>query len=134
MSRNGQDLAEYTCCWIKGHWPTFKKIMHIAHRAVDRGERLSGPEVYFWARENGITISEIEDFKRDKTLWAGIARYMVMLRPRLYKCIEFRKSKMDKGVDLIAVWHENVRADTEFLAKDWKDAKHLCDIEDVSAR
>lgn len=132
MSRNGRELAEYTCCWIKGHRHAFKRIMHLAHTAVERGERLSGPEVYFWARQHGVSITEMEEFRRDKTLWAGIARYMVMLRPKLYRCLEFRRSKMD-GVDLVAVWHDNVNPNTFFLASDWKEAKRLCEIGDVSA-
>ena len=131
--RDGRELAEYTCCWIKGHWPTYKRIMHIAHRATERGERLSGPEVYYWARDNGIDISDMDGIRRDKTLWAGIARYMVMMRPKLYNCLEFRKSKMDK-VDMVAVWHENVNPETFFFARDWKEAKHLCEIGDVSAQ
>lgn len=130
--RSGQDLAEYTCCWIEGHWPTFRSIMAIAHRAVDNGEYLSGNEVYYRAKQAGVSISDLAEYKRDKSLWSGIARYMVMLRPRLAKCLEFRKSKLD-DVDLVKVWHENVRSDTTFLASSWKEAVRLCEINDAAA-
>lgn len=132
MSRSGQELAEYTCCWIKGHWPTFRSIMRIAHQAVDKGEQLSGTEVYYRAKQAGVSISDLAEYKRDKTLWAGIARYMVMLRPRLAKCIEFRSSKMD-GVDMVEIWHDNVSANTTFLAGSRKEAQRLVEIGDVSA-
>ena len=131
--RSGQQLAEYTASWIKSHRSTFKSIMHIAHRAVDNGEYLSGNEVYYRAKQAGVTISELAEYKRDKSLWAGISRYMVMLRPRLANCLEFRKSKLD-DVDLVQVWHDNVDSRTEFFAKSWKEAQHLVEIGDVSAQ
>lgn len=130
--RSGQELAEYTASWIKNHRATFKQIMHIAHLAVEEGERISGPEIYYWAKDRNITITEVKEFRRDKTLWAGIARYMVMLRPVLSKCLEFRPSKMD-DVDMAAIWHDNVNAGTFFLAASRKEAQHLCEIGDVSA-
>lgn len=131
--RNGQQLAEYTCCFIRNHRATFKKIMWLMHRAVDNGEMLSGTEVYYRAKQAGVPITECAEFKRDKTLFAGIARYAVMLRPRLARCLEFRKSKMDKDVDLVKVWHDTVDSRTTFLASSWKEAQHLCEINDAAA-
>ena len=59
---------------------------------------------------------------------------MVMLRPRLAKCLHFRESGIERdGIDLIAEWHAIVNPMTFFYADDWKDAKAKCMRGDVTA-
>ena len=55
-----------------------------------------------------------------------------MLRPKLARCINFRKSDVD-DVDLVERWHELVNPQTTFLAESWREAKKAVELEDVSA-
>ena len=86
------------------------------------------------AREAGFTITECRELKRDNNKWPTLARYMVMLRPRLAKCLHFRESGIERdGIDLIAEWHAIVNPMTFFYADDWKDATAKCMSGDATA-
>lgn len=133
MSMTGQELAEYGCCWISRNYADFKKIMHLIHVEVDKGNPcVQQGDILTLAKERGIDIGEHPGIKRDRNLWPCITRYAVMLRPKLAKALRFRRSKLDK-VDMVAVWHTYVDSTTFFLAQDWKEAERLCEIGDVSA-
>lgn len=130
---SGERLAQYGCGWIKDNKAAFNKIMHIIHLEVDSGNpSVQQGDIVKLARDHGIDIGEYPGIKRDRSLWPVITRYAVMLRPKLAKSLHFRKSKLD-SVDMVAIWHEHVSAGTFFFASDWKEAKHLVEIEDVSA-
>lgn len=132
--KSGKEAAEEVCCWVKQHRGHFRTIMHLIHREVSDGNPcVQRGDIYKLARDAGMSISDAKELKRDHNLWPGISRYMVMLRPRLARSINFRKSKLDK-VDLVGIWHDNVDAGTVFFAKDRFEAKRLCDIEDVTAQ
>ena len=130
---NGERLAQYGCAWIKANKPAFHKIMHIIHCEVEGGNPcVQQGDIVKLARERGIDIGEYPGIKRDRNLWPVITRYAVMLRPKLARALHFRKSKLD-GVDMVEIWHQEVNAGTFFFARDWKEAKHLCEINDASA-
>ena len=132
--KSGKEAAEEVCCWIKGNRRNLNTLMHLVHIEVDGGNPcVQRGDVFSLARKAGMSISEANELKRDNNLWPGVSRYMVMLRPRLARSINFRKSKLDK-VDLVEIWHDNVDAGTIFFAKDRFEAKRLCDIGDVTAQ
>lgn len=113
------------CFWIRHNWESLKKIMHLVHRAVDNGEIVQRGDIYTLAKQAGMTISEARELKRDNNLWSVIARYMVMLNPRLARAINFRESGIDT-IDLIGEWHSIVNGGTTFLAVSWHEAKDFC--------
>lgn len=123
------------CYWVKHNPDKFKRLMHLCHREVDAGNpRVTRGDIYNLAREAGFTITECRELKRDNNKWPTLARYMVMLRPRLAKCLHFRESGIERdGIDLAAEWHAIVNPATFFYADDWKDAKAKCMSGDVTA-
>lgn len=126
--------VQAACFWVKHHPDKFRSLMHLCHREVDAGNpSVQRGDVFNMARKAGMTVSEANELKRDNNLWPALSRYMVMLRPRLAKCLNFRKAGCDE-VDMVAEWHGIVNAGTTFLANDWKEAKRLVEIKDVAAR
>lgn len=126
--------VQEACWWVKRHPGYFKGLMRLCHEAVDAGNPcVQRGDVFNLARKAGMTVSEARELKRDNNMWPVLARYMVMLRPRFARCLNFRKAGCD-DVDMIAEWRAIVNAGTVFLAKDWKEAKHAVDIGDVTAR
>lgn len=120
--------------WIAGHWHEFVNCMAYVHRQVDAGNpRTTRDDVIAWSRRERIAVSDVSEVVRDHNLWAGVARYMTMLRPRLARTLHFRRSYMD-DIDMVAIWHEIVRADTVFLARDYLEAKRLVDMGDAAAQ
>ena len=130
---NAENMARDTCRWVKGHESDFRRIMAVMHRQVDEGNPCTRrDDIISFARNMGMSISVVNDLRHDHNLYAGLTRLMVMLRPRLARTIHFRKSKLDE-IDLARIWHEEVDASTEFLAKSRKDAERLVEIDDISA-
>lgn len=126
-------MARDACRWVKAHGKDFKRLMAVMHRQVDHGNPCAKQgEIEFYAREMGIEFDVAGAFRHNRNLYPAIARYMVMLRPRLAKTINFRKSKLDE-IDLAEIWHEEVNPRTVFLARDRSEAEHLVAIGDVSA-
>lgn len=125
--------VQEACFWIKGHPEEFKRLMRLMHREVNRGNpSIQRGDVYKLAREAGFRVSEIDKLKRDNNIYAPLARYMVMLRPRLAKSIRFREAGAD-GVDMVAEWHSIVNAGTTFLANSRKEAQKLVELDDARA-
>lgn len=121
------------CRWIKRNPALFKRLMHLVHMEVDRGNpNVQRGHVYRLARDAGFSITECDELKRDHNLWAILARYMVMLRPRLAKSLSFRPAGSD-DVDMQSIWREEVNSETVFLADNWKAAKRACKEGCVSA-
>ena len=107
--------------------------MHLAHIEAERGNAsFQRDNIYDAARRRGIPITDARELRRDHNLYSVLSRYMVMLRPKLARCINFRKSDVDE-IDLVERWHEIVNPSTFFLADTWKDAKSAVEAEDVSA-
>ena len=129
----GERAAYDVCYWIRDNRDQFKALMAVIHHQVDKGNPcVKQGEIESYVRQSGIKLDVLETFSHNRTLYPGITRYMVMLRPRLARSIRFRKSKLDE-VDLVAVWHEVVDSRTSFLARDRFEAEHLVAIGDVSA-
>ena len=126
-------MARDACRWVKTHRKDFKRLMAVMHRQVDDGNPCAKQgEVEFYAREMGIEFDVAGAFRHNRNLYPAIARYMVMLRPRLAKTINFRRSKLDE-IDLAEIWHEEVDPRTVFLAQSRKEAEWLVEVGDVSA-
>ena len=134
-----RDQVERVCLWIQANPKAFKAVMAMAHREADEGNpRLTRDDAFAMLRSMRIGMADGDgepceiDLVRNHNFWACLSRYMVMLRPRLARVLMFRKSQFD-GIDLQAVWRENINASTTFLADSWQEAKRLVKIGDVSA-
>ena len=64
--------------------------------------------------------------------WSVLTRYMVMLSPRLARCIDFNTAPID-DVPMQDIWHEIVNPNTVFFAESWKEAKQAVKLGDVTA-
>lgn len=128
------ERAAYDCCtWVKENGDDFKRLMAVMHRQVDKGNPCTRrDDVISFAKEMGMGVSVVDGLRHDHSLFAGLSRLMVMLRPRIARTVHFRKSKLD-DVDLAAIWHETVNPNTVFLAKDRFEAERLVAIGDASA-
>jgi hypothetical protein len=129
-----EDRVADACLWVRDNGTTFKRLMRIAHEQVDSGNPcLRRGDVARIATEMGFSVSNVDELRFDNNLWAVLTRLMVMLRPRLARCLHFRKADVDM-VDIQAEWRRTVNANTTFLASSWQDAKRLCELGDASAR
>ncbi len=127
--RNAYDV----CYWIRDNRETFKALMAVMHRQVDLGNPcVKQGEIEGYVRQTGIRLDVLETFRHNRNLYPGLTRYMVMLRPRLARSINFRKSKLD-SVDLVSIWHEIVDKNTTFLAENRFEAERLVAENDASA-
>lgn len=117
----------------RANYEKFRGIMRMCHRAVDDGRTVQRGFAYYMALELGWTITEAEDmFKRDNDFWSVLTRYMVMLSPRLARCIDFNTAPID-DVPMQDIWHEIVNPNTVFFAESWKEAKQAVKLGDVTA-
>ena len=120
--------------WIAGHWKGFVETMAFIHSRVDAGDpRTTRSDVFAWAKQTGMEMSDVAEVVRNHNLYAVLTRYMVMLRPRLCRTIHFKHSGLD-DIDLAAIWHEVVRPETVFFARDAEEAKRLVEMGDSSAQ
>lgn len=121
------------CRWIKRNPEKFKRLMHLTHQQVDKGaSSVQRGDIYNLAKRAGFSVTDCEELKRNNNLWAPLARYMVMLRPRLARVLYFRDAGCDH-VDMDAIWREEVNQGTTFLAPNWQAAKRACEEGCVSA-
>ena len=130
---DSETYVRKACRWVNKNPQLFKRIMYLCHKEVDKGNPcIQRGQIYKLAQDAGFSITECQEIRRDHNLWAILARYMVMLRPRLAKSLNFRNAGCDH-VDMVSIWHEEVNAGTTFLAENWKAAKRACDLGCVSA-
>lgn len=128
-----ENTARDVCYWVKAHPSDFKALMAVMHEQVNQGNpRTRRDDVISYARKMGMSVSVVDELRHDHNLYAGLSRYMVMLRPRIARTVNFRKSKLD-GIDLAAVWHEIVNPATVFLAKDRLEAERMVELGDACA-
>lgn len=126
------DLAEYGCCWIKGHKRQFYAIMEIVEFEAQRGNPcVQRGDIYMLAKHRGLSISDVRELRRDNSLWSVLTRYMVMLRPYLARALRFRKCGLD-SIDLVDKWHRYVNPRTVFLADNWRQAVSLVEMCDAA--
>ena len=132
-SRTPKELVEYACVWIRDHYRTFVMLMSFVHGEIDDGNPcVSRGDIYGIARESGLTVSEAREFRRDNTLWSVIARYMVMLNPRLARALHFHKRPID-DLDLVGMWDRIVGKPRLFYASSWMEAKERIKENDITA-
>lgn len=125
-SMTPRDKVDRACLWVRDNPKLFRRLMRLTHIEAERDN------IYDAARRCGFAITDSRELRRDHNLYSVLARYMVMLRPKLARCINFRKSDVD-DVDLVERWHELVNPRTTFLAESWREAKKAVELEDVSA-
>lgn len=124
--------AEAVCYWIKHNDKSWKKLRRIVRNQIKQGHRVTRDNVYAIAMLNGMSISELEEFRRDHNMWAPLSRYMLMLEPRLWAGLRCKAAPIDTA-DLEGIWRENVNAGTTFLANSWQEARELYNMRDASA-
>ena len=133
---NVADPADYVrrfCRWVKEHPDRFKRVLHLIHMEVDRGNPcVQRGQIYKLAQDAGLPIADCDELRRDHNVWPALTRYAVMLRPRLARSLNFRESGCDH-VDMQAIWREIVNPETVFLAENWQAAKRACEEGCVSA-
>lgn len=131
--RAEQDAVE-VCRWIRDNMGDFWKLMAVFKRNVDLGNPCTKQgEIEAYAREAGIHFDNGDMFVHNRNLYPGLCRYAVMLRPRLARTINFRKSRLD-DIDLAAIWHEVVDSTTCFMAENRFVAQKLVRDDDFIAR
>lgn len=131
---SSSDLVEYGCCWIKGHPKQFKTLMFLVHREVNRDNPcVQRGDIYQLARKQGMSVSDVNELRRDNSLWSVLTRYMVMLRPFLTRALRFRRCGID-DVDLVEKWHRYVNPNTYFFANGWREAVMFEEQKDASAQ
>ncbi|MEG1246513.1 hypothetical protein [Gordonibacter sp.] len=134
-ARKPQEIVDYGCCWIRDHGRGFKLVMHLVHIEAESGNPcVQRGDIYNLARRRGLGVSDVSEFRRDNTLWSVIARYMVMLRPKLARSLNFQTTRIDKDVDMVERWHEIVNPNTFFLANSWREAKEAVKADDATAQ
>lgn len=133
---NARDPKAYVieaCYWIKrNNRQAFNTLCWLVDKAVDRGEIIQRGDIYYLAKQAGMSVSEARELKRDNNLFSVLARYMVMLQPRRARALNFKLCGVDT-VDLIGEWRDIVNAGTTFLALSWQEAKELCAAGDACA-
>lgn len=121
------------CFWVKNNPKRFKRILHLIHMEVDKGNPcVQRGQIYKLAQDAGLPIADCDELRRDHNVWAVLTRFAVMLRPRLARSLNFREAGCDH-VDLQGMWREIVNPNTVFLADNWKAAKRACEEGCVSA-
>lgn len=130
---DAKNLALDSAYWVRDNPDSFKRIMSVFREQVDCGNPCTRrDDVINYARDKGFSISVIEELRHDHNLYAGLTRFAVMLRPRLARTINFRKSKLD-DIDLAEVWHEVVNPNTVFLAASRFEAERMVENGDAAA-
>jgi len=133
MAQSAENMARDACMWVNAHPSDFKRLMSVFHRQVDAGFPCTRRgDVYKAALDMGMDVSVVDQLRHDHNLYAPLTRYMVMLRPRLARTINFRKSKLDQ-IDLVSIWHQEVDPSTVFLASSRMEAERMVELNDAAA-
>ena len=131
--------VEMACAWAaKGYGKytsRWMRLVNLRERAYSRGEPcVRRGDLYRMAQEDGLEITVCREFRFDNNLWSPLSRYLLMFRPKLARVIFPKTCDLDRaGIDFARVWHEQVNAQTLFLASTWQEAKKACESDDASA-
>lgn len=120
-----QALVTRACSWVAGNPATWAKLRGICYRLMLEGHVVQRDNVYTLACQNGLTVSEAAEFKRDHNLWSVLSRYMVLQRPSMLAAISFRTTPID-SVDLVGTWQQVV-GPTPFAASTLAEAQAIYD-------
>ena len=103
VDAKAQALVAKACGWVASNPDTWAKLRRICYRLMLEGHVIQRDNVYTLACQNGMTVSEASEFKRDHNLWSVLSRYMVLQRPSMLAAVSFRRTPVD-SVDLVGTW------------------------------
>ena len=83
VDAKAQALVAKACGWVASNPDTWAKLRRICYRLMLEGHVIQRDNVYTLACQNGMTVSEASEFKRDHNLWSVLSRYMVLQRPSM---------------------------------------------------
>lgn len=126
MARAEQMVAK-ACHWVRRNPGKWEALKAICRRLELEGELVQRGSVYERARQYGIDVRLLAQFRRDHNLWSVLTRYMAMERPSMLSAITFRATPVDR-VDLAAYWRDIVGPD-EFVASSLAEARALWDAQ-----
>lgn len=127
VDAKAQALVAKACGWVASNPDTWAKLRRICYRLMLEGHVIQRDNVYTLACQNGMTVSEASEFKRDHNLWSVLTRFMAMERPSMLSAISFRTTPVD-AVDLAAYWRDIVGPD-EFVASSLAEARAIWDVQ-----
>lgn len=126
LARAGQMVAK-ACHWVRRNPAKWEALKAICRRLELEGELVQRGSVYERARQYGIDVRLLAQFRRDHNLWSVLTRYMAMERPSTVSAVSFRTTPVD-AVDLAAYWRDIVGPD-EFVASSLAEARTLWDVQ-----
>lgn len=126
MARAEQMVAK-ACHWVRRNPGKWEALKAICRRLELEGELVQRGSVYERARQYGIDVRLLAQFRRNHNLWSVLTRYMAMERPSMLSAITFRATPVD-SVDLAAYWRDIVGPD-EFVASSLAEARALWDAQ-----
>ena len=115
------------CHWVRRNPEKWESLKAICRRLMLEGELIQRGSVYERARQYGIDVRLLAQFKRDHNLWSVLTRFMAMERPSMLSAISFRTTPVD-AVDLAAYWRDIVGPD-EFVASSLAEARAIWDVQ-----
>ena len=95
VDAKAQALVAKACGWVASNPDTWAKLRRICYRLMLEGHVIQRDNVYTLACQNGMTVSEASEFKRDHNLWSVLSRYMVLQRPSMLAAVSFRRPPVD---------------------------------------
>ena len=92
--------------WITGHQAEFLELQRVCLRIEaatkpdgrKRFHSITCQSIYTLAEIMGIEITNDAVFKRNKTLWSTISRYLTAMHPQLERVIEHRECEVARFV------------------------------------
>lgn len=125
VDAKAQALVAKACGWVASNPDTWAKLRRICYRLMLEGHVIQRDNVYTLACQNGMTVSEASEFKRDHNLWSVLSRYMVLQRPSMLAAVSFRRTPVD-SVDLVGTW-EAIVGPAIFAASTLTEAQGIYD-------
>ena len=118
VDAKAQALVAKACGWVASNPDTWAKLRRICYRLMLEGHVIQRDNVYTLACQNGMTVSEASEFKRDHNLWSVLSRYM-------RAAVSFRRTPVD-SVDLVGTW-EAIVGPAVFAASTLTEAQGIYD-------
>lgn len=125
--RRAERAVAKACHWVRRNPEKWESLKAICRRLMLEGELVQRGSVYERARQYGIDVRLLAQFKRDHNLWSVLTRFMAMERPSMLSAISFRITPVD-AVDLAAYWRDIVGPD-EFVASSLAEARAIWDVQ-----
>lgn len=102
----GRDQVERAVRWIRSNKEEFLQLQRYAlyieglrnQDGFPVYQSITCGSIYLLAERHGIGIGDSGLFRRNKSLWSTLARYIVLYHPHLSRVISFRDSPVDRYV------------------------------------